>query len=295
MSQVSIIGPTATNVIVKLDRITSLSQEYKFSNEFTFSNMIWKVACKEIRSNLSFLIYSMNKTLHRNRGFKIMIKIPARREGADVFVEARRHFGNKSTCFTWTCDKQAIHDHCVLGEVLILDVAIQIMADDKILSLVSHPALPDQPGDAAAADDADHSAAAPMLKAMGSLIGRTTEIYDWRASDLHTIGQEGKYSEEYAFGGQIWETSICKSGVIFAIKINCNREKRGFGISDWRVFARIQIIIRSGTGAPNAPSVEVEGKVFFLTFIALIAHFKKQQQNRCPLLFQSGGLDVLVL
>lgn len=119
MSQVSIIGPTATNVIVKLDRLSQMSSEYKFSNEFTFSNMIWKVACRESRSLLSFLIYSTNKTLHRNRGFKIMIKIPAKREGQDIFIEARRHFGNKSTCFTWTCDKNTMWSKCVMGMIIL--------------------------------------------------------------------------------------------------------------------------------------------------------------------------------
>ena len=250
MSQVSIIGPTATNVIVKLDRVAHLSHEYKFSNEFTFSNMIWKVACKEARSYLSFLIYSTNKTLHRNRGFKIMIKIPGKQEGQDVVVEARRHFGNKSTCFTWTCDKSTIWANCVIGETLVIDVAIQIMADDKILTDVSG-------GD----EDETHS---PLYKTLGSLTNVQSEAFDWKAIGLSQIGQEGKFSPEFTFHRQTWETSICKSGVIYAIKINCNREKRGNAAlsSPWNVFARVQVMIKSITGSGQT-AVSVEGARFF--------------------------------
>jgi hypothetical protein len=247
MSQVSIIGPTATNVIVKLDKVSQLSSEYRFSNEFTFSNMIWKVAVKEARSYLSFLIYSTNKTLHRNRGFKIMVKIPAKKENNHIFVEARRHFGNKSTCFSWTCEKTAVWQNCMSGETLVIDVAIQIMADDKILT-----AVPD-------ADPSDPAGSHSLYQTLGTLAGIGTDTFTWKADRLSLVGQEGKYSPEYSYNNQVWETSICKSGAIYAIKINCNREKRSsLNQWKWKVFARIQVIIRSTSGA-NVQPIEVEG------------------------------------
>lgn len=124
------------------------------------------------------------------------------------------------------------------------------MADDKILSDISNPE--------------EEEARGPFHHALGRMTSIKSHTFDWKAEGLSGIGQEGKYSPEVPFRQQVWELSICKSGIIFALKINCNRGRRGASVSHapWNVFARIQVTIKSIAGS-GVTGFSVEGARFF--------------------------------